>query len=147
MICVGLTTVYVVAAVVPKSTAVTHWNSVPVIVTVVPPPVGPVFGTTPVTVGTELMSGPVAPHTLWARVITPPPSSAERRVITTPSTVIPVLPGELTTTCLLISTLSKEDSEAGRAGIWSRAEVTGIGVPPITRLTTVVPPVEPVALD
>ena len=48
---VSLTTVTSVAAVVPKSTAVAPVKPVPVIVTEVPPAVGPLFGLTPVTVG------------------------------------------------------------------------------------------------
>jgi hypothetical protein len=49
---VGLLTVTPVAAVVPKSTAVAPVRFVPVMVTLVPPAVGPEVGLTPVTVGT-----------------------------------------------------------------------------------------------
>ena len=48
---VSLTTVTFVAGVVPKSTAVAPVKPVPVIVTSVPPSVGPLVGLTPVTVG------------------------------------------------------------------------------------------------
>src|SRR6478735_564937 len=48
---VALLTVNVVAAVAPKSTAVAPVKPVPVIVTLVPPAVGPEFGLTLVTVG------------------------------------------------------------------------------------------------
>ena len=51
VIVVSLTTVRFVAAVVPKSTAVAPVNPVPVIVTRVPPVVGPLVGLRPVTVG------------------------------------------------------------------------------------------------
>ncbi len=50
---VGLLTVYVGGRVVrPEVTAVAPVNPVPVIVTVVPPVLGPEVGLTPVTVGT-----------------------------------------------------------------------------------------------
>ena len=48
---VSLTTVKSVAAVVPKSTTVAPVNPVPVIVTEVPPVVGPLVGVRPVTTG------------------------------------------------------------------------------------------------
>ncbi len=51
VIVVSLTTVRFVAGVVPKSTAVAPVKLVPVIVTRVPPAVGPLVGLTPVTVG------------------------------------------------------------------------------------------------
>ena len=51
VICEPLTTVTLVAAVDPKSTAVVPVNPVPVIVTLVPPPVGPAAGATCATVG------------------------------------------------------------------------------------------------
>ena len=51
VIVVSLTTVTFVAAVVPKSTAVAPVKLVPVIVTRVPPVVGPLVGLRPVTVG------------------------------------------------------------------------------------------------
>ena len=51
VIVVSLTTVKLVAAVVPKSTAVTPVKPVPVIVTNVPPTSGPAAGLMPVTVG------------------------------------------------------------------------------------------------
>ena len=50
---VSLATVRLVAAVVPKSTAVAPVNPVPVTVTDVPPAVDPEVGLTPVTVGPE----------------------------------------------------------------------------------------------
>ena len=49
---VALFTVKLVAAVPPKVTAVAPVKFVPVMVTLVPPAVGPVFGDTVVTVGT-----------------------------------------------------------------------------------------------
>ena len=52
VICEALTTVTLVAAVQPKSTAVAPVNPVPVIVTYVPPPVGQAAGATCATVGT-----------------------------------------------------------------------------------------------
>ncbi len=61
VIVVSLTTVTFVAGVVPKSTAVAPVKPVPVIVTSVPPAVGPVVGLKPVTVGArrvgELIGG------------------------------------------------------------------------------------------
>ena len=51
VIVVSLTTVKLVAAVVPKSTAVAPVKPVPVIVTKVPPAAGPLVGLRPVTVG------------------------------------------------------------------------------------------------
>ena len=51
VIVVSLTTVKLVAGVVPKSTAVAPVKLVPVIVTEVPPAGGPVVGLTPVTTG------------------------------------------------------------------------------------------------
>ncbi len=51
VIVVSFTTVTFVAAVVPKSTAVAPVKSVPVIVTSVPPAVGPLVGLRPVTAG------------------------------------------------------------------------------------------------
>ena len=51
VIVVALTTVKLVAAVVPKSTAVAPVKSVPVIVTIVPPAGGPAVGLRPVTAG------------------------------------------------------------------------------------------------
>ena len=51
MIEVAELTVKAVAAVVPKLTAVAPVKSVPVMVTEVPPAVGPTVGLTPVTVG------------------------------------------------------------------------------------------------
>ena len=51
VIAVSLTTVKLVAAVVPKSTAVAPVKLVPVIVTEVPPAAGPLVGLRPVTVG------------------------------------------------------------------------------------------------
>ncbi len=64
MISVSESTVTVVAGVVPKSTAVAPVKSVPVMVTVVPPAVGPALGLTAVTVGArdvgELVGGRVA---------------------------------------------------------------------------------------
>jgi hypothetical protein len=48
----ALTTITLVAAVVPKATAAAAAKFVPVIVTVVPPATGPLFGETLVTVGT-----------------------------------------------------------------------------------------------
>jgi hypothetical protein len=51
LICVALLKLNVVAAVPPKLTAVTPVKFVPVIVTLVPPVVRPVFGLTLVTVG------------------------------------------------------------------------------------------------
>ena len=51
MIVVSFTTVTFVAGVVPKSTAVAPVKPVPVIVTRVPPAVGPLVGLRPVTVG------------------------------------------------------------------------------------------------
>src|ERR1022692_263384 len=122
---VGLTTVNPAAGLVPNLTPVTHWKPVPVMVTVVPPVVGPLLGTIPVTVGGALMSGPVAPHTLSDRSTTPPPATAESRVMTSASTVMWVAPTELVTTCLLISTLSSDDTEEGRAGTWLMASLTG----------------------
>lgn len=53
-ICVEEFTVNVVAAVVPKFTAVAPVKSVPVMVTTVPPVVGPVAGDTIVTVGADV---------------------------------------------------------------------------------------------
>ncbi len=52
VIVVSLVTVKLVAGVVPKATAVAPVKLVPVMVTVVPPAVGPEVGLTPVTVGT-----------------------------------------------------------------------------------------------
>ena len=51
VICVAELTVKLVAATVPKSTAVAPVKSVPVIVTVVPPAAGPDAGLMPVTLG------------------------------------------------------------------------------------------------
>src|SRR3954470_17647325 len=51
VICVGLSTVKLAAAVPPKFTAVAPVRSVPVIATLVPPAVEPEVGLTPVTVG------------------------------------------------------------------------------------------------
>ena len=51
VIWVALFTVYVVAAVLPNFTAVAPVKPVPVIITDVPPAVGPAFGEIPVTVG------------------------------------------------------------------------------------------------
>jgi hypothetical protein len=51
VIVVAELTVYVVAAVPPKSTALAPVRSVPVIVTDVPPAVGPAAGATEVTAG------------------------------------------------------------------------------------------------
>ena len=51
VIVVSLTTVTFVAGVVPKSTAVAPVKPAPVIVTNVPPVVGPLVGLKPVTVG------------------------------------------------------------------------------------------------
>ena len=51
VICVGRVDATLVAAVVPKSTAVAPVKPVPVIVTEVPPVKGPAAGLTPVTVG------------------------------------------------------------------------------------------------
>jgi hypothetical protein len=51
VIVVLLTTVTFVAAALPKVTAAPEAKFVPVIVTVVPPEVGPLLGDTPVTVG------------------------------------------------------------------------------------------------
>ena len=51
VICVAETTITLVAAVVPKSTAVAPLKPVPVIVTDVPPADGPAAGLTAVTVG------------------------------------------------------------------------------------------------
>ena len=48
---VALLTAKLEAACAPKSTALAPVNPVPVIVTVVPPPAGPVVGWSPVTVG------------------------------------------------------------------------------------------------
>ena len=61
VIVVSLTTVKLVAAVVPKSTAVAPVKPLPVIVTNVPPAAGPAVGLRPVTVGataySELIGG------------------------------------------------------------------------------------------
>ena len=51
MICVAELTVKPVAAVAPKVTAVVPLKLVPVMVTLVPPPVGPLVGLKAVTVG------------------------------------------------------------------------------------------------
>ena len=51
VICVGLSTLKSVAAVLPNSTSVAPEKSVPVIVTLVPPASGPDVGLMPVTVG------------------------------------------------------------------------------------------------
>ncbi len=51
MIWVGVSTVKLVAGVTPKLTSVAPVRSVPVIVTLVPPPAGPVVGFTLVTIG------------------------------------------------------------------------------------------------
>ena len=51
VICVAELTVTLVAAIVPKSTAVAPVKPVPVIVTDVPPLVGPAAGLMPVTAG------------------------------------------------------------------------------------------------
>ncbi len=51
VICVALLTVTPVAAVVPNSTVLPEMKPVPVIVTLVAPPGGPVVGATTVTVG------------------------------------------------------------------------------------------------
>jgi hypothetical protein len=53
VICVALSTVKLEASVEPNFTAVAFVKSVPVIVTLVPPPVGPELGLTFVTVGAE----------------------------------------------------------------------------------------------
>ena len=53
VISVELTTLKEVAAVVPNLTALTEVKAVPVIVTTVPPPLGPALGDTLVTVGTS----------------------------------------------------------------------------------------------
>jgi hypothetical protein len=53
VICVGLSNEKLAAGVAPNLTAVASVKSVPVIVTVVPPAVGPEFGLTLVTVGGE----------------------------------------------------------------------------------------------
>ena len=99
---VELTTVKVAVAV-PNFTPVTQLKPVPVMVTEVPPPVGPVFGTTPVTVGTALMSGPVAPHLLSPRVMTSPGDAAPRTVMISASLVIEVDPGAFLMVCTLAS--------------------------------------------
>ncbi len=54
MIWVSESTVKVAAGVEPKSTAVAPVKSVPVMVTVVPPAVGPAVGLTAVTVGAAM---------------------------------------------------------------------------------------------
>jgi hypothetical protein len=54
VICVAESTVYVVTAVPPNATADAPVNPVPVIVTDVPPPVGPAFGDTELTVGAAI---------------------------------------------------------------------------------------------
>jgi len=95
---VELTTVKVAAGVLPNLTPVTQVNPVPVMVTVVLPVDGPLFGTTPVTVGgvaTTLMSGPVAAHFDSAMVIW---TAVASTVIFRASTVMLVDPGELATT-------------------------------------------------
>jgi hypothetical protein len=51
VICVPLTTVTLVAAALPNITAAPAAKFVPVIVTAVPPPAGPLFGDTLLTVG------------------------------------------------------------------------------------------------
>jgi hypothetical protein len=51
MICVAVSLVKLLTMVVPKRTAVAFSKFVPVIVTDVPPAVGPAVGLTPVTVG------------------------------------------------------------------------------------------------
>ena len=51
VICVPLTTTTLVAAVVPNVTVAPVTNLVPVMVTAVPPAVGPLLGETPLTVG------------------------------------------------------------------------------------------------
>ena len=51
VICVALTTTILVAAVPPNVTPAPAWNPVPVIVTAVPPLVGPLVGDTELTVG------------------------------------------------------------------------------------------------
>ena len=57
VIVVSLTTVKLVAGVVPKSTAVAPVKPVPVIVTEVPPAAGPLVGLMPVTVGARRRVG------------------------------------------------------------------------------------------
>jgi len=51
---VALTTVTPVAGVSPRFTVAPAWNPVPVMLTAVPPPIGPELGEIAVTVGTEL---------------------------------------------------------------------------------------------
>ena len=63
VICVGETTTTLLAAIVPKSTTVPPFRSVPVIVTVVPPVSGPTAKLMPVTTGwyaisPEINAGP-----------------------------------------------------------------------------------------
>lgn len=94
---VPFTTVKVAAGVVPNLTPVTQVNPVPVMVTVVPPEDGPVFGFTPVTVGgvaTALMSGPVAAHFDSATVTW---TAVASTVILRASTVMLVDPGAFAT--------------------------------------------------
>ena len=59
MIWVALLTVKEAAALLPKLTAVAPEKLVPVMVTLVPPDVGPVFGLTLVTVGADPLSEPI----------------------------------------------------------------------------------------
>lgn len=123
----------------------TQVNPVPVMVTVVPPEDGPLFGLTLVTVGgvaTALMSGPVAAHFDSATVTW---TAVASTVILRASTVMLVDPGAFATVWALIETLNSVLRGAGKetgplAGM-------GTGVPEALMLATVVPPVEPLAFE
>ena len=77
---VALFTVKLVALVLPKRTAVAPVKSVPVMVTVVPPAVGPLFGLTPEIVGTgwnvNASFNPLVPNALVTDTVAGPATVA-----------------------------------------------------------------------
>ncbi len=122
VIWVSESTVKVVAAAVPKSTAVAAVKSVPVMVTEVPPAVGPAFGTTEPTVGSMKVN--------WSaeEVAEVPPA-----VVTVMSTVPAALGGEVAVIWLSESTVKVV------AAVVPKSTAVAV-VKPVPVMVTVVPP-------
>lgn len=127
VICVALTTTTLVAAAAPKVTVAPVVKFVPVIVTGVPPVVGPLFGETALTVGTSPYVNPFAKLPLW------PPASVTVTVTgpAVPAGVVAVIRVVLATTTPVA------------------AAVPNVTVAPVAKLvpvivTAVPPDVEPV---
>ena len=142
VIWVGELTVNDDAAVAPKWTEETLKNPEPVIVTEVPPAVGPAFGVTLKTLGAASTAEPSASQSASVRVMV---SVFPRSLITTPPTVMAVEPVVSTCVCAFSVTLRRPGTAIVVLGGIGEGRLCGVPFTSRPRIET--PPVDPAALD